>query len=250
MIEQMTIHKTDRAFPVRLLQLDGFDYVIDEGVFEKDDSRPLKCPEDLQIVGSDAALLNATRTISVVGTRSPFYKAFEIAQMVARLAVSEGILVVSGFATGIDAAAHYGAMDAKGKTVAVLGSGVNVRQPTKPALERFILDNGLFVSELCDPEAPREYKHLMARDRITAGLADVIFVIETDPVGGAVHTAKIAHSLGKPVYAINWSSSPKYRGKSQTGNKLLIDEGVSAGIPLDGSDNDVEASIRSCFPQI
>jgi DNA processing protein len=235
----MMIHKTDREFPARLLQIRGFDQTLNQ---------PLESPERIFTAGAETAVLNSARTISIVGTRSPFYKAFEIAQWVGRLAASDGILVVSGFATGIDAAGHYGAMDAEGKTVAVLGSGVNVRQPVKSALERFVLRNGLFISEHEDPNTPREYTHLMARDRITAGLADVIFVIDTDPNGGAVHTARVAQCFGKRVYALDWSASPKYRDMSQGGNQLLINEGVAYPVSVDGLDSDVERRIRSCFP--
>lgn len=237
------VEKGNPNYPRRLLEMKPF---MDDVLEEDFDS-----PEKLHVGGEGYPnLLNPLKSISIIGTRSPFYKAFEIGELIGRLAASKGIVIVSGYATGIDTTGHLGAMDAEGKTIAVLGSEINVRHPEKPALERYILGNGIFISELDDPDAPREYKHLMARDRITAELSDAIFVIETDPDGGAVHTARIGKEQGRMVYTINWDESPKYKGKHQGGNTKMISDGIAKPIPILDADKEFETEIQKVFEGI
>ena len=218
------INKGETNYPARLLGMKPF---MDVALNEDFDS-----PERLYVSGACLDLLNAEKTISVVGTRSPFYKAFEIGELIGKLAASRGITIVSGYATGIDTSGHLGAMDSQGNTIAVLGSGINVRVPQKPSLERYVIEKGIFVSEQENPNEPRGYKHLMSRDRITAGLSDAIFVIDTDPKGGAVHTAMTGKEQGRKVYAIDWDSLEKYKSKHLGGNPQVISDGIATAIPI------------------
>ncbi len=153
------------------------------------------------------------------------------------------IIVVSGYAAGIDTSAHLGAMNAHGKTIAVLGSGINVKAPEKHPLEEYILENGVFVSEQNNIDEPRKYEFLMARDRITAGLSDAIFVIETDCNGGAVHTAIIGKGQGKKVYAIDWKNLPDYSSNVRNGNAQIISDGIAAAISILDAGKEFETEI-------
>ncbi len=233
-----TISKNESNYPERLAIMKLFFDPVLKGDFG--------APDNLYVDGNSLDLLNANTTISVIGTRSPFYKAFEIGELVGRLAASRGIVVVSGYATGIDMSGHLGAMDAQGNTIAVLGSGIGIKAPQKPSLERYILEKGLFISEQDNPNEPRGYKHLMTRDRITAGLSDAIFVIETDPKGGAVHTAVIGQNQGRKIYTIDWDSSEKYKTKHHGGNSQMITQGVAEPVPI----LDAEESFEQSFIQI
>ena len=167
----------------------------------------LQNPPPLWIHGQGR--VNPEKTVGIIGTRSPFYKAAEIAQVIGQTYGEAGYTVVSGYATGIDTFGHLGAMDTKAPTIAVLGSGILKKQPPKPALERYVLSSGLFLSAISDPNKERAYKDLMDRDAITAALSDILIVVETDAAGGAVHTAGIASRQGRQVYAIVWSKDRK-----------------------------------------
>ena len=237
------VEKGNPNYPRRLSAMRPFkDDVLGED---------LDSPGKLYVCGSGySEILNPVKSISIIGTRSPFYKAFEIGELVGRIAATKEIVIVSGYATGIDTTGHLGAMDAKGQTIAVLGSGINARNPEKPALERYILECGIFISELDDPNTPTEYKHLMRRDRITAGLSDAIFVVETDPDGGAVHTARIGKKLGKMVYTIDWDSSKKYKSKHQGGNTKMISDGIAEPISILDADKEFKRELDRILEEI
>ncbi len=237
------VEKDSPNYPRRLLEMKPF---FDDVLKERFSS-----PEKLYVCGAGYPnLLNPLKSISIIGTRSPFYKAFEIGEMVGRLASQKDIVIVGGYATGIDTAGHIGAMDVEGQTIAVLGSGIYVKHPEKPFLERYVLVKGIFISEQEYPYEARDYKPLMARDRITAGLSDAIFVIETDPDGGAVHTAKIGKEQGKKVYTINWDESPKYREKHQGGNTKMISDGIAEPIPILDADEEFETELQEVLEGI
>jgi predicted Rossmann fold nucleotide-binding protein DprA/Smf involved in DNA uptake len=97
-------------------------------------------PDTLWVHG--AVSLNPDRTVAIVGTRSPFYLSTEVAQAIGRITAKLGYTIVSGYATGIDTAGHWGAADEDAPTIAVLGSGIRQKDPLKPALERYILSKG------------------------------------------------------------------------------------------------------------
>jgi len=201
-------------------------------------------PDFLWIHGSGS--LNPTKAVAIVGTRSPFYKAMEISQTTARIAGELGYTIVSGYATGIDTFAHIGAMDTEAPTIAVLGAGILQKEPCKPGLERYILSNGIFVSELDDVNAERAYTHLMARDRITSGLADIVIVVETEAAGGAVHTAGLAFQQGRQVYAVVWSENKKYRELAQyLGSDALVQAGIAQSLPIFDAGKDFEQQVHA-----
>jgi len=224
MVEAQKVHLDDRLYPGRLRDLAGM-------------------PEWLWIQGT--ASLNPERSVAIVGTRSPFYKATEIAEVIARVAAKSGYTVISGYATGIDTAAHWGAMDAEKPTIAVLGSGILRKEPRKPALERYVLSNGLFVSELNNIHAHRSREHLMARDRITSGLADIVIVVEVSMPSGTAHTAELANDQGRQVYAIQWSQNRKYRDSARPGTEQLAEAGIAQPLPVLDADTDFERQLNT-----
>ncbi|MGH8568924.1 MAG: DNA-processing protein DprA [Gammaproteobacteria bacterium] len=193
-----------------------------------------------------AAYLNPDRTLAIVGTRSPFHLSAEVAQAIGRVAATLAYTIVSGYATGIDTAAHWGAADEDAPTIAVLGSGIREKEPLKPALERYILSKGVFVTEVPDPNARRATKHLLDRNRITAALADVVIVVETDPAGGAAATARFAREHERKVYAVVWHGHEDYEDSSRRGSDDLVVQGVARPLHvLDGRKKYARAGLEA-----
>lgn len=153
------------------------------------------------------------RRIAVVGARlaTPYGKS--VAQAIARALAACGVEIVSGAARGIDAAAHRGALDARGGTVAVLGCGVDVAYPAenKRLLDE-IAERGAVVSEYAPGTRPNA-KFFPARNRIISGMADGVVVAEAALKSGALITAEFALSEGRDVFAVPGSVfSPASQG--------------------------------------
>ena len=161
--------------------------------------------------------------VAVVGTRSATRYGTSVAADLGRGLAEAGVVVVSGLAVGIDAAAHAGALGAgpaAAPPVAVVGTGLDVVYPTGNAgLWRRVATSGTVLSEapLGTPARPRVFP---ARNRIIAALADVVVVVECHGRGGSLHTVEAAARRGVPVGAVPGSvRSPASRGT----NGLLVD---------------------------
>ena len=141
--------------------------------------------------------------LAVVGTRHPSHAGKGLAHMFAQALVSAGICITSGFAQGIDAAAHEGALRGKGQTVAVFGCGVDHIYPRgHEFLARHILDaGGALVSEM-PPGTPPLPSHFPRRTRIIRGLAQGTLVVEATLRSGSLITARMAAEQGREVFAI------------------------------------------------
>ena len=116
--------------------------------------------------------------VAVVGSRHPSFDGLDMAAELGGLLARHGVLVVSGLARGIDEAAHEGALGAGGPTVAVLGTGFGVDYPRgREPLRRRIAASGALVTELA-PGAPPRAHQFLERNRLIAGLADAVVVVE------------------------------------------------------------------------
>jgi DNA processing protein len=141
-----------------------------------------------------------TRCVAIVGARSCSDAGRDVAGELGRGLAAAGFTVVSGAARGIDAAAHVGALDAGGRTLAVLGAGIDHRSPNRELLER-IAARGAIVSEF-PPGTPPHPRHFPARNRIVAGLSRATVVVEGGSGSGALITAEHASDLGRDVFAV------------------------------------------------
>src|SRR5690606_29103477 len=113
-----------------------------------------------------------------------------------------GIVIVSGLALGIDAAAHEGCVGAGGRAIVVLPRGLDRAYPDRhEALYRRILRDGVAVSEY-PPGEPARKERFVARNRLVAALAQVVVVVEAGTRSGALHTAEFAHQLGREMMAV------------------------------------------------
>jgi DNA processing protein len=157
-------------------------------------------PASLFIRG--ASLVHMPPAVAVVGARSCTPYGREVAELLGRGLAAEGVMVVSGAARGIDAAAHRGALAAGGPTTAVLGSGIDVDYPrTHRRLIQSIAQAGAVISEYPPGVPPRPHR-FPARNRIVAALARGVVVVEGAPGSGSLITAEFAGDLGGDVMAV------------------------------------------------
>lgn len=140
--------------------------------------------------------------VAVVGSRRASRSGLEAARAVSRGLAAAGVTVVSGFARGVDGAAHRSALEAGGRTVAVLGCGVDVCYPPEHAsLLPGLLARGCVLSEL-PMGAPPLAPHFPVRNRIIAGMVPLVLVVEAAERSGSLVTARLAAELGRDVAAV------------------------------------------------
>jgi DNA processing protein len=140
--------------------------------------------------------------VAVIGSRRPSALGREVAIDLSRGLARAGVAVVSGGAVGIDAAAHRGAFDAGGRTVAVLGSGIDVLYPpSNGSLLEQIQRTGTILSEY-PPGVPAEPRRFPARNRIIAAVARGVVVVEGAAKSGTRITAEHAMEVGVEVFAV------------------------------------------------
>lgn len=163
---------------------------------------------------------NTNRVISIVGTRksSPYGNAFCDNFLQEISAIHPDTLIISGLAYGIDIQAHRAALKYDLPTVAVLAHGLDIIYPSSHSQTAIdILKHGGCLSEFKSKTAPDRY-NFVRRNRIVAGMADAVIVVESDEKGGSLITAEIANSYCKDVFAVPGKVTDKY---SRGCNKLI-----------------------------
>jgi len=166
-------------------------------------------------------------SLAIVGSRSASAYGKDTTQRLARSLTERGFTIVSGLARGIDTAAHKGALKAGGRTLAVLGSGVDVIYPWENnRLAEEISEHGAVISEFplgTQPEAP----HFPSRNRIISGLSLGTIIIEASFRSGSLITARLALEQGREVFAVPGNvDSPWSKGTNRLikeGAKLVTD---------------------------
>jgi DNA processing protein len=149
-------------------------------------------------------LANLGKTVGVVGTRRPTVYGQRQAKQMSQDLASHGVTVVSGMALGVDSIAHWGAINAGGRTVAVLGCGVDYCYPsTNRMLYKALTENEgqAVVSEFFPGVKPEKW-HFPARNRIISGMSEALLVIEAGEQSGALITAQMAFEQNREVFAV------------------------------------------------
>lgn len=153
------------------------------------------------------------KALAIVGTRTPTLNSSRFAHHLAKTLASYGYTIVSGLASGIDTAAHEGALEAKGRTVAVLGTPLDKYYPKgNEDLQNKIAQDGCLVSEFLigTPVGPGRFP---MRNRIISGLSLGVAVIEAAMDSGSLHTAKFGLNQGKEIFAVpGFPLDPRFRG--------------------------------------
>lgn len=157
---------------------------------------------------------------AVVGARRATPYGLEVARMLGRELAGAGVTVVSGMALGVDAAAHSGALEAGGATIAVLAGGADVPYPaSKRQLYGRVIAAGCALSELPPGFRPRRWC-FPARNRLIAALASVTVVVEAAERSGALITARLAREIGREVGAV---PGPITSSRARGTNDLICD---------------------------
>jgi DNA processing protein len=159
-------------------------------------------PPRLYVRGAAEVALLAEPAVAIVGARACSAYGRSVTRSLARELASAGLVVVSGMARGIDGEAHRGALEGGGRTVAVLGCGIDRDYPAAHAeLARRIGENGLVVSEYEAGVEPAPWR-FPARNRIIAGMCSATVVVEARERSGALITADFALEEGRDVLAV------------------------------------------------
>jgi DNA processing protein len=182
--EQLAMHRLERGdalYPAQLRELpDAPEVLYVRGRLERDDAL----------------------AVAVVGSRRATPYGVSVAESVSAELAARGVTVVSGLARGIDSAAHRGALRGGGRTIAVLGGGVDkIYPPENRPLAREIEARGAVVSQFA-PGTPTLPHHFPIRNRVIAGLALGVVVVEAAERSGALITARLAAELGREVMAV------------------------------------------------
>jgi DNA processing protein len=176
-------------------------------------------PPPVLWVDGDLAVFDAP-LVALVGSRAGSPYALAVAERLAADLAARGVIVGSGLARGVDSAAHRGALSAGGRTVAVVGCGVDVAYPKEHrALMAEIAHAGAVVSELVPGTSPRA-RFFPRRNRIISGLSRAVVVIEAGEKSGSLITARCALDQGREVLAVPGNI---LTGRNRGGHALLRD---------------------------
>lgn len=194
-----TIHIYDKKYPVLFKEID-------------DPPKRLYCDGDLMLLDS--------RCIAVVGSRKCTPYGANVARKLGRRAAECGVTLVSGMAGGIDSAALWGAIDAGGSVIAVLGTGLDICYPRdNQRLMEQIRRSGLLLTEFEEGDGPKRW-HFPVRNRLISGLSEVVVVVEAAFSSGALKTAEYAVDQNRILFAVPGSV---FSAESMGTNKLIQD---------------------------
>ncbi|GHU66304.1 DNA processing protein DprA [Clostridia bacterium] len=159
--------------------------------------------------------------VSIVGTRQPTAYGLRMTRQISGELARSGVTVVSGFARGIDTAAHTAAVDAGGRTIAVLGCGVDIVYPPENVelFERVLTSGGSIISEFPPGSEPRGM-HFPMRNRLISGISRGVLMAEGKLKSGALHTVKSALEQNREVFVL---PGPADSPNSGPGHQLLRD---------------------------
>lgn len=179
-------------------------------------------PPELFVRGAEFDLLDAP-IVAIVGSRKASDHGRRIAAEIAGHLAAMGVVVASGLAYGIDAAAHRGTLHAGGKTIAVLGCGIDIDYPVPHAeLAQQIAASGLVITEFPSGTLPMPY-NFPQRNRIISGLSLAVVVVEAAEQSGSLITARFALEQGREVFAV-----PGRAGEQNArGTNRLIRDGAA-----------------------
>ena len=206
--EIIEIDRTSELFPQSLLAI-GDD-----------------CPEKLYLMGN-VELLKTEKSVAIIGARAADRNGCSKAYSLAVDFTKKGYVVVSWLALGCDSSAHRGCLDSMGKTIAIVGSGLDIVHPHENITlqERILQRQGLVISEqpLGVKATP---KTLVRRNRLQAALSQMVVVAQCPVKSGTMYTVEFARQYGKEVFAAQFKCHNEFTG----GNDYLLAEGIAKRI--------------------
>ena len=169
-------------------------------------------------VAGNPELLRAEKNLAIIGSRKMTDYGKRVTKDLSADFAKHDVVVTSGFASGVDTCAHEAIFEAGGKTIAVLGSGINVLYPTaNKALAKKLIESGrgAIISEL-PLGSPPDAKNFPWRNRIVSGLSKASIIIESEEKGGSMITASLALDQDRDIFALPGDiSRPMSRGPNQ-----------------------------------
>lgn len=185
------------------------------------------CPPMIHCMGDLSLLAPSASRIAIIGARAAssdgLRKAYELGK---RLAEEDNI-IVSGLALGCDKAAHEGCLDAGGRTIAIVASGLDIVHPKENApLQQRILENGGLVLSEHPFGVKANPTRLVARNRLQAALSKTVILSECPMWSGSMHTMRFARKYHKQCLAVSY---PEYT-EINAGNELLINQNLATEI--------------------
>ena len=180
-------------------------------------------PVLLYAKGNLGLLQSPASILGIVGTRQPSPEGLAAAHRIAYEEAEKGRVILSGLAYGCDAAAHHGALDTTGRTIAVIATGLDRAHPEahQALQDRIIASGGLVLSEY-PLTTPVDTYRLVARDRLQAALSAELLVIECGVQSGTMHTVRFAERYHRPIFALPPHTD---RLSSLEGNRQLLQSG-------------------------
>lgn len=184
-------------------------------------------PKVIYAIGNTSLLNSNKKSVAIIGSRDCTEYGRNVAFKFANNLSKKGITIVSGMAIGIDALSHIGAMEEIGKTIAVLGGGLNKIYPKENEwlFHEIIRNQGCIISEY-EPNEEAESEKFLQRNRIVSGLSDAVLVVEAEYRSGTSVTAKIAKKQNKILFAI----PSNLESKNGIGTNKLLQEGAKIAI--------------------
>ncbi len=234
-----------QADPLRELDLAAKQHIRIVSIFEK------SYPANLKNIFSPPILLYVkgrlftqdVAAIAMVGSRKPTIYGRLTAERLAAELAGKGMTVVSGMARGIDTASHHGALRVKGRTIAVLGSGIDVIYPAEnKGLAEQIADSGAVISEFPIGTPPLS-KNFPRRNRIISGLSLGVVVVEAARKSGSLITVGFALEQGREVFAV----PGKIDSYASKGTHSLIKEGAKLVEDSDDIVEELMPALKRCI---
>lgn len=196
-------------------------------------------PERLRRIGSDCPpiihlkgnmdLLKEDKAIAIIGARAADKEGNEAAYKLGKKFAEEGNVIVSGLALGCDTSAHKGCLDVGGKTIAIVGNGLDICHPkdNKWLEQRILNETGLMMSE--QPFGVKANPtRLVARNRLQAAMSQIVILAQCPEKSGSLHTMQFARKYGKKSLAVKFP----IQTVANTGNYNLLTQLSSSGKPL------------------
>ena len=201
----------------------AFDIVNITGRAHSDALKHVLGDSPLYAVGNVRLL--GKKAMGVCGSRDASASALKWAYDFGREAAKHDVVVVSGYARGVDREAHRGALEAGGQTIAVLPEGIRHFRLVRGLRPVVDMNRNLLAVSTFDPDAPWEIWRAMERNKLIVGLSAALFVIEARERGGTINAAYEAVRQGKPLYAISYTEELP----GQEGNRKLL---ATSAIPV------------------
>lgn len=207
-MEIVSISCQDPDFPARLLAI-GDD-----------------CPAVIHCKGN-LNLLKSGKAVAIIGARAADREGNEKAYQLGKEYADKGYVVVSGLALGCDAAAHQGCLDARGGTIAIVASGLDITHPreNKPLQDAIIENGGLLLSEQVIGVKANPTR-LVARNRLQAALSEAVILAQCPAQSGSLHTMRFARQYRKRSLAATFPS----RNRFNEGNYQLLDNALAQSL--------------------